>query len=72
MNYSRAQVALIALLPKDGTPVSSFVLAGSAAMSLPLVAQELSAPCAAGAVRFDPHNDTYSAVRAADPKQPRK
>lgn len=57
--YNRMQVALLALLPKDGTKVTVAKLARDAGISQPAVTNELFDVWFAGAVQFDVRADSY-------------
>lgn len=71
--YSPLQIALIALLPKDGTPVRVADLARAASMTEWDVTEELRGPWLDDdAIRYSVQTDSFSAIRATDPIQPRK
>ncbi|MES2946012.1 MAG: hypothetical protein V4772_24355 [Pseudomonadota bacterium] len=57
--YNRMQVALLALLPKDGAKVSVAQLARDAGIAQPAVTNELFDVWFAGAVQFDVRADSY-------------
>lgn len=59
-------VTLLALLPKDGTPVSADVLALTAASTKERVAQVLAQALRTGQVRLDQEADTYAVMRQGD------
>lgn len=61
--YSGLQVALMALLPKDSTPVTACQLARATAVSQYQVTTALLAPCLAHEVDYDIEADAYSAPR---------
>ena len=59
-------VTLLALLPKDGTPVTVAALAAAAAVPPGVVTDTLFDTWFAGGIAFDMRTDTYSAIRTGD------
>lgn len=59
-------VTLLALLPKDGTPVTVAALAKAAGISQPAVTNTLFAPWFAGRLGYDLRTDSYFAIRTGD------
>jgi hypothetical protein len=62
-DLDRLQVTLLALLPKDGTPVTVAALACDAGTEQGYVIHALIAPFMKGDVIFDVRADAYSARR---------
>ena len=59
-------VTLLALLPKDGTPVKVAALATAAGVSQPTVTNVLFDTWYAGHVGYDMPRDSYFAIRTGD------
>ncbi len=64
--FNQLRVALLALLPKDGTPVTVADLARSANLTPLLVTDALFADYMAGRINFDVRADAFSAVKQGD------
>ena len=59
-------VTLLALLPKDGTPVTVAALAAAAAVPPGVVTDTLFDTWYRGVIAFDMPSDSYSAIRTGD------
>lgn len=68
MSYSGLQIALIALLPKDGTPKTVAELASDAGVSEWDVTEALRGPWMEDdCIGYSVNTDSFSAKRATDP-----
>jgi hypothetical protein len=72
MSYSPVQIALIALLPKDGSQVRVAELARAVSMTEWDVTEELREPWFDGFIDYSVQTDSFSAKRASDSTQERK
>lgn len=66
METHQLLVTLLALLPKDGTPVTVAALATAAGISQPTVTNILFDPWFAGRLGYDLRTDSYFAIRTGD------
>lgn len=64
--YTGLQISLLALLPKDGTPMTVAWLAKAAAVTEPQVTNALFDPYMAKAVNFDVRADAYFVERTGN------
>lgn len=61
------RVTLLALLPKDGTPMSTTLLAELANVPTWHVTEALTNDCMAGRLKFDHRADTFRVCQRAEP-----
>jgi len=65
-NVNQLLIALLALLPKDGTPMTVNALAKAAGVGPRAVTEALFGEWRAGRLHFDVRTDTYTAQKQGD------